>query len=118
MVTISKPLSSGQAQAYHKLEFTSESQNYWKQDGTVQGEWQGRLADAMGLAGKVSEEHFARLSEGQNPQTGEQMVQHREAQEYNKRRWNDDQSRRTSRRLGRHVLSSKVRFAHCSCGRR
>ena len=33
MLTISKPLSSAQAQAYHAKEFTSVEQNYWKQDG-------------------------------------------------------------------------------------
>lgn len=82
MVTISKPLNSGQAQSYHKLEFTSESQNYWKRGDTVQGDWQGRLAAKMGLTGEVSAEHFARLADGQNPKTGEQMVQHRDAQEY------------------------------------
>ena len=30
MLTISKPLSSGQAQTYHAKEFTSAEQNYWK----------------------------------------------------------------------------------------
>jgi hypothetical protein len=44
MLTISKPLSSGHAQSYHKLEFTSETQNYYKQGDAVRGEWQGQLA--------------------------------------------------------------------------
>ena len=35
MLTISKSLSSGQAQSYHKLEFTSETQNYYKQGDAV-----------------------------------------------------------------------------------
>ena len=82
MVTISKPLSAGQAQAYHQKEFTSESQNYWQQSGAVQGEWQGRLTGKFGLAGGVGAEEFAALTQGQNPKTGEQMVQHRDAQEY------------------------------------
>ena len=30
MLTISKPISSGQAQTYHAKEFTSAEQNYWK----------------------------------------------------------------------------------------
>ena len=29
MLTISKPLSAGQAQTYHAKEFTSKEQNYW-----------------------------------------------------------------------------------------
>ena len=48
MLNISKPLSSGQAQTYHKLEFTAETANYYKQDGAVQGQWQGQLAEKMG----------------------------------------------------------------------
>jgi conjugative relaxase-like TrwC/TraI family protein len=82
MLNISKPLSSGQAQTYHKLEFTAETANYYKQDGAVQGQWQGQLAERMGLRGAVTPEEFARLTEGRHPQTDEQMVQHREAHEY------------------------------------
>ena len=82
MLTISKPLSSGQAQTYHAKEFTSAEQNYWKQGDTILGEWQGRMAEQYGLAGAIDAQHFARLSEGQNPLTGEQLVRHRNGQEY------------------------------------
>src|SRR5579883_3298707 len=82
MLTISKALSSSQAQTYHAKEFVSAEQNYWKQDGAVIGEWHGRLAERLGLSGRVSEEHFARLAEGQHPITGEQLVRHRVVQEY------------------------------------
>ena len=82
MLTISKALNSGQAQTYHQMEFTSNTQSYYKQDGAVAGEWQGQLADKMGLTGAVSPEHFTRLTDGQHPETGEQMVKHRTAQEY------------------------------------
>jgi conjugative relaxase-like TrwC/TraI family protein len=82
MLNISKPLSSGQAQAYHKLEFTSETANYYKQDGALQGQWQGRLAETMGLSGTVGAAEFARLAEGRHPQTDQQMVRHRAASEY------------------------------------
>ena len=51
MLTISKPLSSGQAQTYHAKEFTSAEQNYWKQGDSILGEWQGRMAEQYGLAG-------------------------------------------------------------------
>jgi len=44
MLTISKPLSAGQAQTYHQKEFTAKEQNYWSQSGVIAGEWQGRLA--------------------------------------------------------------------------
>ena len=84
MLTISKPLSSGQAQTYHAKEFTSAEQNYWKQGDTILGEWQGQMAERYGLAGGIDAQHFARLSEGQNPLTGEQLILHRNGQEYTK----------------------------------
>jgi conjugative relaxase-like TrwC/TraI family protein len=82
MLTISKPLSAGQAQNYHAKEFTAKEQNYWSQRGMIQGEWQGRLASQFGLAGAVTAEDFAKLSHGQHPATGEQLVRQRTAYEY------------------------------------
>ena len=82
MLTISKPLSAGQAQTYHQKEFTAKEQNYWSQQGVIAGEWQGRLAERFGLAGTVSAEDFAKLSQGQHPQTGEQLVRQRASYEY------------------------------------
>jgi conjugative relaxase-like TrwC/TraI family protein len=82
MLTISKPLSASQAQTYHKKEFTAAEQNYWKQADTIQGEWHGKLAGKFDLAGAVGAEEFARLSEGQHPATGEQLVRHRKVHEY------------------------------------
>src|SRR5258707_1030395 len=82
MLTISKPLSAGQAQTYHQKEFTAKEQNYWSQRGIIAGEWQGRLTEPFGLAGTVSAEDFARLSQGQHPQTGEQLVRQRASYEY------------------------------------
>src|SRR5579872_1342924 len=82
MLTISKPLSAGQAQTYHQKEFTAKEQNYWSQRGAIAGEWQGRMAGQFGLAGAVSAEDFAKLSQGQHPQTGEQLVRQRASYEY------------------------------------
>jgi conjugative relaxase-like TrwC/TraI family protein len=82
MLTISKPLNSGQAQTYHAKEFISAEQNYWQKGDAVLGEWQGGLADKYGLAGGISAEHFSRLSEGQNPLSGEQLVRLGKAQAY------------------------------------
>lgn len=82
MLTISKPLSAGQAQTYHQKEFTAKEQNYWSQRGVIAGEWQGRLAGDFGLSGMVSSEDFASLSQGQHPQTGEQLVRQRSSYEY------------------------------------
>jgi conjugative relaxase-like TrwC/TraI family protein len=82
MLTISKPLSSGQAQSYHQKEFTAKEQNYWSHRGVIAGEWQGRLAAQFGLAGAVSAEDFAKLSQGQHPQTEEHLVRQRASYEY------------------------------------
>jgi conjugative relaxase-like TrwC/TraI family protein len=82
MLTVSKPLSASQAQSYHQKEFTAKEQNYWSQRGVIAGEWQGRLAASLGLTGAVSEEEFARLSRGQHPQSGEQVVRQRASYEY------------------------------------
>ena len=82
MLSISKPLSAGQARTYHALEFASEKQNYWSQGQQGHSEWQGRLAEGWGLAGAVEAEAFARLSEGQHPQTEAQLVRHSVAKTY------------------------------------
>ena len=82
MLTISKPLSAGQAAAYHASEFTSAEQSYYTQSGQVRGEWQGKLAAEWNLAGEVSAEAFSRLAAGQHPETAEQLVRYQEPREY------------------------------------
>lgn len=82
MLRISKALSSSQAQTYHAREFTSPDQSYWSRGQEVPGEWQGQLAERFGLSGSVGAEEFARLSKGQHPLAGDQLVQHRQAYEY------------------------------------
>src|ERR1700685_122727 len=82
MLTISKPLSAGQARTYHAREFAAQGQNYWSRDQQGYSEWQGRLAEQWGLHGAVGSEHFARLSEGQHPEAGEQLVRHQASKTY------------------------------------
>ena len=82
MLTISKPLSAGQAAAYHASEFTSAEQSYYTQSGQVRGEWHGRLAAKLGLTGEVSAEAFSHLASGQHPETAEQLVRYQQAREY------------------------------------
>ncbi len=67
MLTISKPLSAGQARAYHHEEFSNAQENYYSEGDRIRGEWQGKLAEKSGLHGEVREDHFHRLSEGQHP---------------------------------------------------
>jgi len=82
MLTISRPLSSGQAQRYHAEEFSSRAQSYYAEGDNVRGEWQGRLASDLGLKGEVRADDFARMSEGRHPRTGEQLVEQRLPHEY------------------------------------
>jgi conjugative relaxase-like TrwC/TraI family protein len=71
MLTISKPLAASQALRYHREE-----------DNRIRGEWQGRLAEEWGLNGELQEHQFARLSQGQDPHTGEQLIAHRRSYTY------------------------------------
>jgi len=87
MLTLSKPISAGQAQAYHKSEFANAKENYYTEGERVRGEWQGQLAQRYGLMGEVGKndvlgEQFARLSEGQHPATGEALIRRQQAREY------------------------------------
>src|SRR5438309_194227 len=86
MLTTSKPLSAEQARAYHREEFSNAQDNYYTEGDRIRGEWHGRLAEQWGLRGEVREEHFQRLSEGQHPITGEQLIRHQAAREYMNRR--------------------------------
>jgi conjugative relaxase-like TrwC/TraI family protein len=64
MLSISKPLSAGQAQSYHAEEFGNARENYYTEGEQIRGEWHGRL------------------SEGQHPITGEQLIRRQAAREY------------------------------------
>lgn len=81
MLTISKALNASQAGTYHTKDFVSETQSYYAKDDALLGEWQGHLANRFDLSGAVSKADFMALANGQNPQTGEQMVKHRIASE-------------------------------------
>src|SRR5271168_555293 len=82
MLNISKSLNAGQVESYHKQDYTSETQSYYREGDGAKGEWHGKLAASFGLGAQVAPMEFSRLAEGQNPLTGEQMVQHRQAQEH------------------------------------
>ena len=82
MLTMSKPLSSGQAHSYHQREFSNSQDNYYTEGDRVRGEWHGKLAEQWGLKGEVQEEHFARLADGQHPITTTDLVRHRPGYEY------------------------------------
>src|SRR6266545_7633184 len=81
MLTISKPLSAGQACRYHAEEFQNARDNYYTEGNVIRGAWHGQLAERWGLTGNVREDQFERLAEGQHPITGEQLVRHQTARE-------------------------------------
>ena len=82
MLTISKPLSASQARIYHAKEFASQQQNYWSRNQQGHSEWQGKLAGQWSLKGPVHDEQFARLAEGEHPETGEQLIRHQVSRTY------------------------------------
>ena len=53
MLTISKPLSAGQARRYHAEEFQNARENYYTEGDEIRGEWHGQLAREWGLSGEV-----------------------------------------------------------------
>jgi conjugative relaxase-like TrwC/TraI family protein len=75
MMTMSRAISAAQALDYYRQEFTSSKDNYYSEAGEVKGRWSGRLADEWELKGDVLSEQYERLVAGQDPRTGEQLVQ-------------------------------------------
>ena len=112
MLTMSKPLSAGQAQTYHKEQFANAQENYYSEGDRIRGEWHGRLAQEWGLSGEVREEHFQRLANGQHPITGEQLVRHQTAREYVDGRGENSQHDGAPCRLGCNFLGAEERVAN------
>jgi conjugative relaxase-like TrwC/TraI family protein len=66
MLTI-RAMSGGAGYAQRHLEHS----DYYDEHRRVQGEWNGRGAELLGLRGGVTQEHFEAIREGLNPETGE-----------------------------------------------
>jgi hypothetical protein len=81
MLTISKPLSAGQARRYHAEEFQNARENYYTEGDQIRGVWYGQLAERWSLVGEVGEDQFQRLAEGQHPIIGEELVRHQTPRE-------------------------------------
>jgi conjugative relaxase-like TrwC/TraI family protein len=75
-------LSASQAQTYHAQQYSNAKESYYSEGARVDGQWQGKLAAALGLDGAVNEQQFVRMTEGQHPGTGEPMVRSRASVEY------------------------------------
>ena len=81
-MTLSKALTAPQATKYYEAEYTSARESYYSENESIEGEWFGKLASEWGLEGEVDKEAFARLTEGQDPHTGEQLIRHVSTKEY------------------------------------
>jgi len=66
MLTI-RAMSGGAGYAQRHLEHS----DYYDEHRRVQGEWNGRGAELLGLRGEVTREKFEAIREGMNPETGE-----------------------------------------------
>src|SRR4030095_13894867 len=82
MMTLSKALTAGQAKKYYDAEYNNARESYYTEDESIDGEWFGKLAKEWGLEGAVNKDAFARLTEGQDPHTGAQLVRHVTSKEY------------------------------------
>jgi conjugative relaxase-like TrwC/TraI family protein len=80
MVHASKALTASKAQSYFRKEYSNSQNSYYTQGETLQGQWHGEFAKELKLSGAVDALAFDRLANGQNPETGEQWVQHRHTQ--------------------------------------
>jgi len=78
MVDPSKPLVPSKVKEYYRSEYSAASNSYFSQGDTLQGQWHGQLAGEFGLVGAVGGDSFDRLAEGQDPNSGAQMIAHRE----------------------------------------
>jgi conjugative relaxase-like TrwC/TraI family protein len=68
MLTI-RAMSGGVGYAQRHLEHS----DYYDEHRRVQGEWQGRGAELLGLSGNVTREQFEAVREGLHPETGEYL---------------------------------------------
>lgn len=78
MLKISKALSAEKVGTYYEKEYTNRGEAYYSQEGQLRGEWHGKLAETFGLSGSVGKAEFDRLAIGQDPNTGRQLVEHRD----------------------------------------
>ena len=84
--------SSAQASHYFKQDFANGKEQYYSQEGQIQGVWAGRLAQEWGLSGPATPDELKRLMDGRQPETGEQLIRNVGSREYT----NDTGERKTT----------------------
>src|SRR5271170_7851684 len=69
MLTIHEVTSATDAKKYYA------ASDYYSQGQETVGLWGGKLADTLGLSGKVTKEAFDRMVDNLHPSTGERLTQ-------------------------------------------
>jgi conjugative relaxase-like TrwC/TraI family protein len=69
MLTIHEVTSATDAKKYYA------ASDYYSQGQETVGKWGGKLADTLGLSGKVTKEAFDRMVDNLHPSTGERLTQ-------------------------------------------
>ena len=73
MLVMSKgALSAGQAETYYEEKYVRD--DYYSEEQRVTGEWFGKGAAALGLAGEISSDDFRAVLQGQRPAAGDVLV--------------------------------------------
>ena len=68
MLTIHEVTSATDAKNYYA------ASDYYSQGQETVGQWGGKLADTLGLSGKVTKEAFDRMVDNLHPATGERLT--------------------------------------------
>jgi conjugative relaxase-like TrwC/TraI family protein len=72
MLIVTPSLSSDRAKRYFGESLSRD--DYYTRDQEVAGQWFGKGAEQLGLAGKVDQESYFALCDNRNPETGEQLT--------------------------------------------
>jgi len=107
VISISKPLTPGTVKQYFRDEYSAARHSYFTEGQEIRGQWHGNLVATFGLAGMpVTEEAFTRLSDGQDPRTGEALIKWRAAAE--QPAWVRDQNAWSERLKAKYVAAAEA----------
>ncbi len=86
MLVMSKgALSARQAETYYQEKYSED--DYYTEHQRIVGHWFGHGAEALGLADEVSPDDFRAVLHGQNPATGEALVQNAKGSDERRAGW-------------------------------
>jgi conjugative relaxase-like TrwC/TraI family protein len=86
MLVMSKgALSAKQAETYYQEKYSQD--DYYTEHHRIAGHWFGQGAEALGLADELSPDDFRAVLHGQNPATGEALVQNAKGRDERRAGW-------------------------------